>query len=254
MLNHVQLFVTPWTEACQASLSSTISLSLLKLMSIELVMPSNHHILSSCLQSFPASGSFPVSWLTEYSVLISFRTDWFDFLAVPGTLENLPSLAPQFESISYSELSLLYGRTLTPVHDYWKTIDLTIWTFVSKVMSLLFNTLSSFVTTFLPGSKCLLISWLQSPSIVILEPKKTQSTTASTLKNHSSSVFMHKRKHIGNWKLFIKAGLIGLFFVVAACSMQDLSSPTKGLTCTPHVVEVTGPPGNSQNLFLYMLD
>ena len=82
--------------------------------------------------------------------------------------------------------------------DYWKTIDLTIWTFVSEVMSLLFSTLSSFVITFLPRSKCLLISWLQSASTVILEPKKIQSVSASTLKNHSSSVFMHKRKHIGN--------------------------------------------------------
>ena len=212
---------------------------------------------SSCLQSFPASGSCPVSWLTEYSVLISFRTDWFDLLAVQGTLKNLPSLAPQFKSISYSECSLLYCPTLIPVLDYWKTIDLTMWTFVSEVMSLLFSTLSSFVITFLPGSKCLLISWLQSASTVILEPKKIQSVSASTLKNHSSSVFMHKRKHIGNWKLFIKAGLIGFFFV-AACSMQDLSSPTRDRTCTPMQwkcsVLVTGPPGNSQNLFLYMLD
>ena len=122
---------------------------------------------SSCLQSFPVSGSFPVSCLTEYSVLISFRTDWFDFLAVQGTLKNLPSLAPQFESISYSELSLLYGPTLTSVHDYWKTIDLTIWTFVSKVMSLLFSTLSRLVLAFLLRSKYLLILWLQSPSTVI---------------------------------------------------------------------------------------
>ena len=189
-------------------------------MSIESVRSSNHLILCRpfLLQSsiFPSirvfsneSGlcmrwpnywnfSFSISLSNEYLGLISFRTDWFDFLAVQGTLKNLPSLAPQFESISYSELSLLYGPTLTSVHDYWKTIDLTIWTFVSKVMSLLFSTLSSFVITFLPGGKCLLISWLQSPSIVILEPKKTQSATASTLKNHSSSAFMHKRKHTGN--------------------------------------------------------
>ena len=125
-----------------------------------------------------------MSCLTEYSVLISFRTDWFDFLAVQGTLKNLPSLAPQFESISYSELSLLYGPTLTSVHDYWKTIDLTIWTFVSKVMSLLFSTLSSFVITFLPGGKCLLFSWLQSPSIVILEPKKIKSVIVTTPASH----------------------------------------------------------------------
>ena len=66
------------------------------------------------------SSSFSISPSNEYSVLISFRTDWFDFLAVQGTLKNLPSLAPQFESISYSELSLLYGPTLSSIHDYWK--------------------------------------------------------------------------------------------------------------------------------------
>ena len=95
--SHVRLFVAPWTAACQASLSFTISWSLLRVMSIELVMLSNHLILccpfSSCLQSFPASGSFPISWpftsggispSNEYSEFISFRIDWFDLLAVKG--------------------------------------------------------------------------------------------------------------------------------------------------------------------------
>ena len=76
-------------------------------------------------------------------------------------------------------LSLLYGPTLTSIHDYWKTIALTRQTFVSKVMSLLFNMLSRLVITFLPRSKSLLISWLQSPSAVILEPKKIKSLTVS---------------------------------------------------------------------------
>ena len=76
-------------------------------------------------------------------------------------------------------LSLLYGPSLTAVHDYWKTIALTILTFVRKVMSLLFNTLSRFVIAFLPRSKCLLISLLQLPSAVILEPKKIKSVTVS---------------------------------------------------------------------------
>ena len=79
-----------------------------------------------------------------------------------------------------SALSLLYDPTLTFKHDYWKTIALTIQTFVGKVMSLLFNMLSRFVIAFLPRSKCLFISWLQSPSAVILEPKKIKSVTAST--------------------------------------------------------------------------
>ena len=77
-------------------------------------------------------------------------------------------------------LSFLYSPTLTSIHDYWKTIALTIWTFVSRVMSLLFNTLSRVVIAFLPGCKHLLISWLQSPSAVILEPKKRKSVTTST--------------------------------------------------------------------------
>ena len=74
-------------------------------------------------------------------------------------------------------LSHLYGPTLTTVHDYWKTIALTVWTFIGKVMFLLFNMLSRLVITFLPKSKRLLISWLQSPSAVILEPKKIKSAT-----------------------------------------------------------------------------
>ena len=85
------------------------------------------------------------------------------------------SPAPQFKSINSSALSFLYSPTLTPIHDYGKTIALTRWTFVGKVMFLLFNTLSSLVKAFLPRSNCLLISWLQSPSAVILEPKKIVS-------------------------------------------------------------------------------
>ena len=85
------------------------------------------------------------------------------------------SPAPQFKSINSSALSFLYSPTLTPIHDYGKTIALTRWTFVGKVMFLLFNMLSSLVKAFLPRSNCLLISWLQSPSAVILEPKKIVS-------------------------------------------------------------------------------
>ena len=78
-------------------------------------------------------------------------------------------------------LSFLYGPTLTSIHDYWKTIALTRWTFVGKVMSLLFNMLSRLVIAFLPRSKRLLVSWLQSLSVVILEPKKIKSVTVSTV-------------------------------------------------------------------------
>ena len=100
-----------------------------------------------------------------------------DLLAVQGTLKSSPT--PQFKSISSLALSFPYSPTLTSIHDYWKKHRFGIWTFVGKVTSLLFNTLSRFVTAFIPRSKHLLISWLQSPSAVILEPKKIKSLTVS---------------------------------------------------------------------------
>ena len=99
----------------------------------------------------------------------------FDLLTVQGTQESSPT--PWFESISSSVLTFLHGPTLMSMHDYWKI--LTRWSFVSKVISLLFNTLSSFAIAFLPRSKRLLISWPQSPSTVILEPKKIKSLTVA---------------------------------------------------------------------------
>ena len=121
--------------------------------------------------------SFSISTSNEYSGLISFRIDLFDLLAVQGTLKIL--LQYQFKSINFSALSLLYSPTLTSIHDYRKNLGLTIRTFIGKVISVLFNTLSSFVIAFLPRSKRLLISWLKSPSTVILEPKKMKSFTVS---------------------------------------------------------------------------
>ena len=96
-------------------------------------------------------------------------------------LSKKSSPAPQFKTISSSAPSLLYGPSLTSIHHYWKTIALTIQTFVSKVMSLLFNMLSRFVIAFLPSSKRLLISRLQPPSAEIVEPKKINSVTVSTV-------------------------------------------------------------------------
>ena len=131
---------TSWTAACQASLSITNSWSLLKLKSIELVMPSNHLILCHCLLVLPSffcsirvmssesflrirwskywSFSFSISPSNEYSGLIPFRIGWFDLLAVQGTLKSL--LQSQFNGISSSALSFLYSPTLTTIHDYWK--------------------------------------------------------------------------------------------------------------------------------------
>ena len=199
-LSLVRLFVTPWTSACQASLSVTNSWSLLKLMSIVLVMPSNHLMLCHPLLLMPSvfpsirvfsnqlvlhirwpkywSFSFSISPSSEYSELISFRMDWLDLLAVQGTLKSL------FQHLS-SKASILQRSAFFIIqlsHPYMttgKTIPLTRRTFVYKVMSLLFNMLSRLVITFLPRSKRLLISWLQSPSAVILQPPKIKSVTVS---------------------------------------------------------------------------
>ena len=115
------------------------------------------------------SFSFSISPSNEHPGLI-FRVDWLDLLAVQGTLKT--SLTPQFKSINSLMLSFLYSPTLTSIHDDWKNIALTRQTFVVKIMSLLFNMLSRLVIMFLPRSKCLLISWLQSPSAVIWCPPK----------------------------------------------------------------------------------
>ena len=141
LLSHVLLFATPWTAACQASLSFIISWSLLKLMCIESVMRSNHLILCHPLLLLPSvfpqirvfsnesnlcirwpkywSFSFSISPSNEYSELLSFSIDWLDLLAVPGTLkESFPT--PQFKSTNSSALSFLYSSTLTSIHDHWK--------------------------------------------------------------------------------------------------------------------------------------
>ena len=177
----------------QASLSITSSRSLLRLVSIKLVMPSKHLILCCPLflqpLIFPSirvfsgesvlcirwpkywSFSFSVSLFNEYSGLVSFRVGWFDFLAVQGILKSLL----QHHSLKASVLqclALFMVQLSYPYMTVGKTIALTRWTFVGNVMSLLFNMLFRLFIAFLSRSKCLLISWLQSPSAVILEPKK----------------------------------------------------------------------------------
>ena len=194
--------MTSWTAAHQTSLSNTISQSLLKLMSIELVMPSNHLILCRPLlllpSTFPSTRvfsnesalrirwpkywhfSFSISPSNEYSGMISFRTNWFDLLAVQGTLKSLLQQHNSKASILWRSVFFMVQLS-HPYRITGKTIALTRWTFIGKVMSLLFNMLSRFATAFLPRSKCLLISWLQSPSAVILEPKKIKCVTVSTV-------------------------------------------------------------------------
>ena len=160
-------------------------------MSIQSMMPSDHLILCRPFlmpSIFPSIRvffnvsvlhirwpkywrcSFSISPSNEYSGLISFMFNWFDLLAVQGTLKSLL----QQHSLKASIFQCLAFFMVQRSHLYvttGKTTALTIWTFVGKVMSLLFNTLSRFVIAFLPRSKCLLISWLQSPSAVILEPR-----------------------------------------------------------------------------------
>ena len=198
--SHVWLFAAPWTAAREVSLSLTISWSLPKFMSIVSVMPSSHLILSCSLlllsSIFPSirdlsnesavhirwpkywSFSFSISPSNEYSGLISLKIDWFD-LADQGTFRRLL----QHHRLKASILScsaFFMVQVSQPYVPTGKTIALTIRTFVSRVMSRLFNTLSRFITAFVPRSNCLLISGLQLPSTVILEPRKRKFVTTST--------------------------------------------------------------------------
>ena len=189
LLSCIQLFATPRTVACQASLSIINLWSLLKLMSIKSVMPSNHLILCHSLLLLPSifpgirvfsnesvlrirwpkywSFSFSISLSNEYSGLISFRIDWFD-LAGQGTLKSLLQLHSSEASV-FRCATFFMAQVSHPYMTTGKTIALTKWTFVGKVTSLLFNMLCRLIIAFLPRSKCLLISWLQSPLAVILE-------------------------------------------------------------------------------------
>ena len=184
-------------------------------MSIESVMPSNHLILCHPLLLLPSifpsirvfsnesalhirwpkswSFSFSISPSNEHPGLISFRMAWLDLLTIQGALKGLL----QYHS---SKASILLRSAFFIVqlsHPYMtngKTRALTRWTFVGKVMSLLFNMLSRLVITFLPRSNCLLILWLQSPSAVILEPRKIKSATVSTV-SPSSQICKRKSSH-----------------------------------------------------------
>ena len=195
--------MTPWTVALQASLSVTNSQSLFKPMSLESVMPSNHLILCHPLflltSIFPSirvfsnesalrirwpkhwSFSFSISPSNEYSGLISFRMDCLGLLAGQGTLKSLLQHHSSKASIIWRSAFFLVQLS----HPYMtteKAIALTRWTFFGKAMSLLFNMLSRLVIAFLPRSKCPLISWLQSLSAMILEPKKPIRPRFSSLR------------------------------------------------------------------------
>ena len=190
------ILCNPWTAARQASRSITNSRSPPKRMSIESMMPSNHLILCCPLLLLPSifpsirvfsnvwalhirwpkywSFSFSICPSNEHPGLISFKMDWLDLLAVQGSLKSL--LQHYSSKVSILQCSaFLIVQLSHPYMTTGKTIALTRRTFVNKVVSLLFNMLSRLIITFLPRSKRLLISWLQSPSAVILEWKNKVS-------------------------------------------------------------------------------
>ena len=224
-LSHVLLFATPWTAAHQASLSFTISWSLLKLMSIESMMPSNHPILCHPLLLLPSifpsirvfsnesvlciwwpkfwSFSFSISPSNEYSGLISFRMDWLNLLAVQGTLKSL--LQHHSSKVSILRCSAFFMVQLShPYTTTGKTIALTRQTFVGKVMSLLYNRLSRLVKAFLPRSKRHLISWLQSPyaAMILVTYQKKKSLQETGICSVMGRKFLLGKKlfsfHLGN--------------------------------------------------------
>uniref|UniRef100_A0A670HX98 Uncharacterized protein n=1 Tax=Podarcis muralis TaxID=64176 RepID=A0A670HX98_PODMU len=200
LFSRVRLFVTPWTRARQALLSSTASRSLVRLMFVASKTLSNHLVLcrplllvpsifpnirvfsreSSLLMRWPKywSLSFTICPSSEHSGLISYRMDRFDLLAVHGTLKSLLQHHNSKASILRRSAFFMVQLSL-PYITTGKTIAFTIRTFVGKVMSLLFKMLSRLVIAFLPRSRRLLILWLLSPSAVIMEPKKVKSLTAS---------------------------------------------------------------------------
>ena len=195
---------TPWIAARQASLSITNSRSSLKLTSIKSVMPSSHLILGRSLLLLPPippsirvfssestlhmrwpkywSFSFSISPSKEHPGLI-FRMDWLDLLAIQGTLKSLLHHHSSKASVLWRSafLSWAWVQLSHPYMTTGKNIALTRQTFLGKEMSLLFNIQSRLVIAFLLRNKCLLISWLQSPSAVILEPKRIKSDTVSTV-------------------------------------------------------------------------
>ena len=213
-LSRVQLFVTPWTAACQASLSITKSRSLLKLMSNKSVMPSSHLILCCPLLLLPSifpiirvfydesvfftSGGQSIGVSASATVLPVNIQDWFS-LGWTGWITLLSKgLWRVFSNITVQSINFQYSAffIVQLSHPYMitgKIIALTKQTFVGKVMSLLFNMLSRLLISFLPRSKCLLISWLQSPSAVILEPPKIKPMTVSIV---SPSICMEWRNQM----------------------------------------------------------
>ena len=238
----------PWTTAHQASLSFIISWSLLELLSVESVIRSNClnlcHPLLLPPSIFPSirvfsyesvlhirwpkywSFCFSISPSNEHPGLISFRMDWLDLLAVQGALKSLLQHHSSKASILWRSAFFI----VQPSHPYMttgKTIALTRQTFVGKVMSLLFNMLSRLVIAFVPRTKHVLISWLQSPSAVILEPPQMKSLTVSIVSPSFCHVVMRpEAKTLVFWMLSFKPSfsLSSFTFLKRLFSSSSLSS------------------------------
>ena len=194
LLSRVQLFATPWTVAHKASLSINNSHEFTQIhvhWVSDAIQPSHSSVVpfSSCLQSFPASGSLQIShlmWRADLSIGVSASTsvlpkdtqDWLDLLVVQRTLKCLLQHHSSKASILWCSAFFIVQFSY-PYMTTGKTTALTRRTFVGKVMSLLFNMLSRLAITFLPRSKCLLISWLQSPPAVIFGAQKNRSVCFS---------------------------------------------------------------------------
>ena len=185
--------------------------------------------------------SFSISPSSEHSELVSFRMDWLVLLAVQGALKSLLQHNTSKASIFWSSAFFIVQLS-HPYMTTGKTIALTRWTFVGKVMSLLFNMLSTLVITFLPRSKCLLISWLQSPSAVILEPKKIKPDTVFTVSPSISHEVMGPDAMIlVFWLLSFKPTfwLSPFTFIKRLFSSSSLSAIRGGVICISEVIDIS---------------
>ena len=200
-------------------------------------MPSNHLVLCSSLlllsSIFPASGSSPMSWLftsgsqsigtsVQWIFKVVFLYDWLVWFPCSPRKSQESSPAPQFQSINSLAFSLLYGTTLTSLHDYWKNHRFDYTDLCQQSDISLFKMLSRLVIYFLPRSKHLLISWLQSPSTVILEPKEIKSVTTSTffpLVHASNSVnkpYITIHKEFVQWYIYVSINMcLSLIFQIS---------------------------------------
>ena len=252
----------PMDCSTAASLSITNSWSLLKFMSIKSVMPSNHPILCypllllpSILPSirvFPSESVFRIRWpkywsffsfsistSNDYSGLISFRSDWFDLLEVQATLKSL-SQHHCLKSSILGHSAFFMVQLSHPCMTTGKTIALTRQTFVGKVKSLLFNMLSRLVITFLPRSKCLLISWMQSPLAVILGPKEMKSVNVSIVSPSICHEVMGPYFIIlGFWVLSFKSAFSLSYFTFIKRLFSSSFSHKDGVLWLSEVIDIS---------------